>query len=129
MFDVDDLKAVLSVGMKTAVRVWFPAASELAELDAVPAVALTPGPRFVVPSMNCTLPTALEGDTAAVRSTVVPAGCGLAGAAVSVVVVFVGPPDTGGQYTCVQVVPLIWTSARKYWASAPVGEEVTSRIW
>src|SRR3981081_3026667 len=43
---------------------------------------------LVVPSLNCTVPVAVEGATVAVRFTVVPAVWGLGGETVRVVVVF-----------------------------------------
>ena len=77
---------------------------------------------FVVPSMNCTVPVAVEGVTCAVRFSVVPAAAGLGGETLRDVVVL-------WHQICVQVLPVIWMSARKYWGSAVPAPEVTIRIW
>src|SRR5947208_1315755 len=117
-----------SVGVKTAVRLCVPTVSELVEVVAVPAVTLTAGPRLAALSWNWTLPAATVGLTLAVRLTVVPAVCGLAGAAVSVVLVLVGA--AGAQQVCVQVLPVTWMSARHQSVSVPDdGPLVMNRIW
>ena len=77
--EVDPPKAAGSVGVKTAVRLWVPAVSEVVEVVAVLAVTLAAGPRLAPSAWNWTLPTAAVGVTLAVRLTVVPAGWGLAG--------------------------------------------------
>ena len=114
--------------MKTAVRLWVPTVSELVDMVAVPAVTLTAGPRLAPLSWNWTLPTAAVGVTLAVRVTLVPAVCGLGGAAVSVVLVLCA--TAGAQKVWVQVVPVTWTSARHQSVSVPDdGPFVMNRIW
>src|SRR5437879_3936337 len=109
--EVDPVKAVGSVGVKAAVRLWVPAASELVDVVAVPAVTLTAGPRLAPSDWNWTLPTAAGGVALAVRLTIVPGGCGLGGAAVRVVVVPCVCVAGGGHQGCVQVVPLTLLAA------------------
>jgi hypothetical protein len=118
---------VESPGVKTAVRLWVPTLRELVDIVAVPAVVLTAGPRLAAPSMNWTVPVATAGVTVAVRLTVVPCGWGLGGDTVRVVVVLVAG---GGHQVWVQVLPLIWMSARHQSGSVPEDTPlVMNRIW
>jgi hypothetical protein len=88
VFDVDPPKAVVSVGVNTAVRLCGdPAAlNVVVVVEALPLVTTTAAPIVLVPSRNCTVPAA-DGLTAAVNVTELPWVTGLAGAAVNVVVV------------------------------------------
>jgi len=86
--DVDPLNAAGLPGVKTALRLWVPTVSELVDVVATPPETVTGAPMFAAPSLNCTVPVAVEGATVAVRFTVVPTVWGLGGETVSVVVVF-----------------------------------------
>jgi hypothetical protein len=111
---VDALNAPESAGVKTAVIECVAADKLVVVYVAVPLVTVTGLPNVAVPSMNCTEPAAV-GVTVAVKVTDVPAVIGLAGFAVTAVVVAVGPePDEGGvnvPSSWVQVLPLIMMSA------------------
>jgi hypothetical protein len=93
--DVDEVKAEESVGVNTAVRLCDPAVSVLVVTDAVPPETVCVVPTWVAPSMNFTVPAAALGESVAVSVTEVPATCGEAGDAASVVVVDVGTDTTG----------------------------------
>src|SRR5215470_6354342 len=81
----DVLVRKLPSPLYTAVTAWLPAASDDVESDAVP-LATAAVPREVEPSKNCTVPVAVDGDTAAVNVTACPVVDGL-GDDVRVVVV------------------------------------------
>jgi len=89
--DDEVLKALESVGAKSAVKECEPTAG-------VTVVVATPVPgsvmllpTVVLPSLKVTVPGA-AGVVVDVRVTIVPPGCGLCGLAVNVVVVSVGAP-------------------------------------
>jgi hypothetical protein len=69
--DVDELNAVESVGVNTAVNWCDPTASIGADPTAVPLLTVTGLPRLAVPSLNCTVPAA-AGVTVAVNVTGLP---------------------------------------------------------
>src|ERR1700709_470451 len=64
----------MSVGMNTAVSACDPTTSAEVEVvaDAMPLVTVAGVPKGVVPSMNCTVPTATGGVTAAISVTGAP---------------------------------------------------------
>src|SRR5918998_1877304 len=71
--DVEGLKVAGSVGVNTAVNWCGPGANIDVEPDAVPLVlTVTGSPMLVVPSLNCTVPTAVDGVMVAVSITGVP---------------------------------------------------------
>ncbi len=85
--EVDAENEVASVGVKTAVRLCAPAANEEVVVWATPPETATAAPIFVAPSLNCTVPAALDGVTVAFSVTVVPTVCGEDGVTVRAVVV------------------------------------------
>lgn len=85
-------KRLALVGVNTAVIEWVIVDKVVMAADvAVPPLTATGLPRVVVPSVNCTEPAAVDGETIAVNVTDVPAVVGLTGFAVTVVEVVVGP--------------------------------------
>src|SRR5947209_18823455 len=62
------------MGVNTAVNACDPTASAEVDVvvDAMPSETVTGAPRVVAPSMNCTVPEAVEGVTAAIRVTGAP---------------------------------------------------------
>ena len=70
---VDATNAVGSVGVNTAVIAWLPTALNDVVAVAEPEVTVAAEPIAVPPSSNCTLPTALPGDTVADSATLAPA--------------------------------------------------------
>jgi hypothetical protein len=68
--EVEGLSVAGSVGVNTAVSWWGPGASRVVDPAAVPLLlTVTAGPMLVVPSWNCTVPTAVEGVIVAVSVT------------------------------------------------------------
>jgi hypothetical protein len=89
--DVDELKTAGFVGINTAVSWWPPTANVDVDPVATPLLTTMGLPRLNVPSLNCTVPTAVAGITVAIRVTVVPWDTGEAGFVVSAVLVAVAP--------------------------------------
>lgn len=89
--DVDGPKTAGLVGVNTAVSECDPTPNAVVVPDAVPLVTLTGLPRLAVPSLNCTVPTAVAGLTATVSVTWVPERTGEAGAVASAALVAVPP--------------------------------------
>jgi hypothetical protein len=67
--EVDGPYAAGSAGLNTASSEREPAARADVNPDAVPLLTITGLPRFVVPSLNCTVPTAVAGVTVAFNAT------------------------------------------------------------
>ena len=70
--EVDEPKAAGSVGMNTAVSWCPPTANVEVVAEATPLLTIAGLPRLMVPSLNCTEPTAVAGLTAAISVTGVP---------------------------------------------------------
>src|SRR5918997_2126211 len=88
--DVEGLKVAGLAGVNTAVKWCGPGANIDVDPDAVPLVLTGTGaPMLVVPSMNCTVPTAVDGVMVAVSITGVPWATMEAGDVVSTVLVAV----------------------------------------
>ena len=85
--DVDERKAAGLLGVNTAISRCDPAASVGVLPEATPLETVTGPPRLVVPSLNCTMPTAAAGVIVAVNVTRVPWTTGGAGDVVSTVAV------------------------------------------
>jgi hypothetical protein len=83
---VDAVKATGLLGVNTALNECVPEANVVVT-DAVPPVTVTGLPMGLVPSWNCTLPTADAGDTVAVNVSPVPAAAGEGGVTVRAVLV------------------------------------------
>ena len=86
MFDIDPLKAVVSVGAKSAMSELSPAGKVIVVV-AVPLVRVTGSPRVVLLSLNCTAPVAVVGVIVAVSVSVVGGSAGEVGVTSSVIVV------------------------------------------
>ena len=113
--DVDGPNEAELVGVNTAVIECVAAESALVLVAAVPPATVTGEPMLVAPSLNWTVPAALDGLMVAVNVTDVPVFCGLTGVAASVVVVACA---TGAGKTRLHVVPVIRMSAESYVAPA-----------
>lgn len=85
--DVDGLKAVGSVGVKTAISWCGPAIKDEVDPAATPLLTGTGLPMLFAPSLNCTVPVAVAGVIVAVSVTGIPCTADEAGDAISVVLV------------------------------------------
>lgn len=88
--DVDIVNFVASVGVNIALSECDPAVSDVVEKLAMPLATVTGLPMLVVPSLNWTVPTAVDGLTVAFSATEAPRVCVEAGVADNAVVVVVG---------------------------------------
>jgi hypothetical protein len=95
--DVDGLKTAASVGVKVAVIWCDPRGNAEVVPAATPLLTANGPPRLVVPSLNCTAPTAVAGETVAVSVSVVPGVTGEAGEVVSAVLVAVEPREEAAE--------------------------------
>ena len=126
--DVDGLKVAGLVGVNVAVSWWGPMVNVEVDPDAAPLVTITGLPRLVVPSLNCTVPTAAAGLTAAVSVTRVPARAPDAGEVASAVLVAVAPvaavmmKSTGGDVEGLKATGLVGmnVAVRERWPAARV---------
>jgi hypothetical protein len=90
--DVEELKTAGFVGINTAVSWWPPTASVEVVVVATPLLTTAGLPKLTVPSLNCTVPTAVAGEMVAIRVTLVLWDTGEAGFVVSAVLVAVARP-------------------------------------
>jgi len=70
--DIDALNAAGLLGVNTALNERWPATNVEVNPDAMPLLTNTGRPMLVIPSLNCTVPSAVAGETAAVSVTGVP---------------------------------------------------------
>jgi hypothetical protein len=95
VFDVDSWKAVESVGVNTPVTECEPEGRIVKGPTTTPPLTGTGLPRLVLPSLNCTVPTALNGATVAMGITKPPQPKGSGTWITARVVVVVADPGAG----------------------------------
>lgn len=89
--DIDGLKLLELVGVKTATKAWEPSRNRDVDPAATPLVTGCGPPRGTVPSMNCTVPAAFAGVSIAFSVTRSPSAIAEAGVVVRVVLVSAAP--------------------------------------